>query len=99
MGTNTFRDTLIHVISKNDYLLFLLKYWRLRFIMSFTKSKSDEEYIRRQYWRRTGKKLNLSTPELYNEKVQYAKLHYHDMRLKQLVDKYAVREYVKEWKD
>lgn len=96
MGTNTFRDTLIHVISKNDYLLFLLKYWRLRFIMSFTKSKSDEEYIRRQYWRRTGKKLNLSTPELYNEKVQYAKLHYHDMRLKQLVDKYAVREYVKE---
>lgn len=96
MSTNTFRDTLIHIISKNDYLFFLLKYWRLRFIMAFTKSKSDEEYIRRQYQRRTGRVLNLSTPELYNEKVQYAKLHYHDMRLKQLVDKYDVREYVKE---
>lgn len=96
MNKATFRSDLIHIISKNDYLLFITKYWRLCLIMAFTKSRSDEEYIRHQYRQRTGKILNLDPPVLYNEKVQYAKLHYHDMRLKQLVDKYGVREYVSE---
>lgn len=92
----TIKDKLICAIRKNDYLFFIIKYWRLRFLMVFTKFEPDKKYICRQYRKKTGKTLNLSAPVLYNEKVQYAKLHYHDLRLKQLVDKYAVRKYVEE---
>ena len=90
------RDTMIRIIGKSDYQFFIVKYWRLRFLMRFTKGVSDEAYIRRQYQQRTGRQLHLEEPLLYNEKVQYAKLHYHDPRLKQLADKYEVRAYVKE---
>lgn len=88
------REKAIDLIEKNDYLFFIIKYWRLRFLMLMGKLVSDEEYIKKQYKIRLGKDLNLDNPELYNEKVQYTKLFYHDQRLKQLVDKYAVREYV-----
>lgn len=92
----TLRKKLISVLKKNDYLFFIIKYWRLRYIMRRYKNVSDEEYIKKQYRMRTGKNLNLDNPQLYNEKIQYAKLHYHNPQLKCLVDKYAVREYVSE---
>ena len=88
------REKAIALIGKNDYLFFIIKYWRLRFLMLIGKLVSDEKYIKVQYRIRTGKELHLDPPVLYNEKVQYAKLYNHDQRLKQLVDKYAVREYV-----
>lgn len=96
MKKQGFREKAISLIQKNDYLFFIIKYWRLRFLMLAGKLISDENYIRMQYKSRTGKDLHLDPPVLYNEKVQYAKLFYHDQRLKQLVDKYAVREYVSE---
>lgn len=89
------RETAVDLIGKNDYLFFIIKYWRLRFLMLTGKLISDEAYIKMQYKSRTGKKLHLEEPVLYNEKVQYAKLYCRDPRMKQLVDKYAVREYVK----
>ncbi|WMI67836.1 ATP-grasp fold amidoligase family protein [Mangrovimonas sp. YM274] len=42
----------------------------------------------------TGKKLNLDNPKEFNEKIQWLKVFYHPKILNQLVDKYAVREYV-----
>ena len=69
-----FRQKLIDLIAKNEYFFFLIKYWRLRIIMFLSRFTTDEAYIRRQYRRRTGRQLNLESPELYNEKVQYAKL-------------------------
>ncbi len=90
------RKKFINLISKNEYALFKIKYWRLRFLMWSGKFVSDEKYVRKQYKSRTGKKLNLESPELYNEKVQYTKLFYRNERLKQLVDKYSVREYVRD---
>lgn len=42
----------------------------------------------------TGKKLNLKNPKEFNEKIQWYKVFYHPKILNQLVDKYAVREYV-----
>ncbi|WP_298497290.1 ATP-grasp fold amidoligase family protein [uncultured Algibacter sp.] len=42
----------------------------------------------------TGKKLNLNNPLEFNEKIQWYKVFYHPNLLTQLVDKYAVREYV-----
>lgn len=96
MGDQNIREKAINLIKKSDYLFFIIKYWRLRILMVLGKYISDEKYIRWQYKSRTGKELNLETPTLYNEKVQYIKLLYHDQRLKQLVDKYSVRDYVRE---
>jgi len=42
----------------------------------------------------TGKHLNLENPIEFNEKIQWYKVFYHPRILTQLVDKYAVREYV-----
>lgn len=44
----------------------------------------------------TGKKLNLDDPQEFNEKIQWLKAFYQPKILNQLVDKYAVRAYVKE---
>lgn len=88
------RSYIINQLKKNDYLFFLVKYWRLRILMIVGKLISDKKYIEWQYWLRTGKHLNLIEPHLYNEKVQYTKLYYRDDSLKKLVDKYEVREYV-----
>lgn len=96
MDKRGLREKTIALIGKSDYLFFIIKYWRLRFLMGAGKWISDEQYIKMQYQSRTGKKLNLDNPVLYNEKVQYAKLYYRDQRLKQLVDKYAVRDYVRD---
>ncbi len=89
------RENVISLISKSEYLLFIVKYWRLRFLMIAGKSISDEKYIKWQYKCRTGKTLDLQNPTLYNEKVQYTKLYFRDKRIKSLVDKYEVREFVK----
>ena len=53
-------------------------------------------YVRFLYEYYTGKKLNLENPKEFNEKIQWLKVYYHPKILTQLVDKYAVREYVKE---
>ncbi len=90
------REKIIKIISKSDYLFFIIKYWRLRFLMFAGKLISDEKYIKKQYKSRTGKTLDLQKPQLYNEKVQYAKLFYRNENLKRLVDKYEVRQYVAE---
>ena len=94
MTKQDLRKKAIKLIAKNEELFFLLKHWRLKMLMFFEKGVSDEKYIRRQYKHRTGKTLDLDNPTLYNEKVQHAKLYYRDERLKKLVDKYEVRDYI-----
>ncbi|EGJ72368.1 glycosyltransferase [Bacteroides coprosuis DSM 18011] len=44
----------------------------------------------------TSQKYNDKNPIRFNEKIHWYKTHYHPAILNQLVDKYAVREYVKE---
>jgi hypothetical protein len=53
-------------------------------------------YARFLYEYFTEKKLNLENPVEFNEKIQWYKVYYHPKILNQLVDKYAVREYVEE---
>jgi hypothetical protein len=53
-----------------------------------------ERYVRYSYEYYTGKKLNLENPKEYNEKIQWLKVFYKPKILNQLVDKYAVRQYV-----
>lgn len=57
---------------------------------------SDEEYIRRRFYLNLGYKPNLTQPITYNEKLNWLKLNYRSDKLTKLVDKYLVREYVKD---
>lgn len=53
-------------------------------------------YMKIYYEYYTGKKLDLKNPIEFNEKIQWLKVFYRVPILHQLVDKYAVRDYVKE---
>lgn len=56
----------------------------------------DETYIKIKYKASTGQQLDLDNPQSFNEKIQWLKLYYHLPLYTQLVDKYSVRDYVKE---
>lgn len=53
-------------------------------------------YMKIYYEYYTGKKLDLKNPQDFNQKIQWLKVYYRVPILHQLVDKYAVRTYVKE---
>ncbi len=54
----------------------------------------DEEFLRRMYRIQMGREPDLETPKTYTEKLQWLKLHDHRPEYTQMVDKYAVKEYV-----
>ena len=56
----------------------------------------DKIYIKLCYRCHLGKRLNLKEPRTYNEKLQWLKLYNRRPEYTDLVDKYRVREYVKE---
>lgn len=51
-------------------------------------------YLKMLYHFKMGKKLNLKSPQSYNEKLQWLKLHDRNPKYTHLVDKYAVKDYV-----
>jgi len=53
-------------------------------------------YVKIYYEYYTKKKLDLDNPIEFNQKISWLKVYYHPPILTQLVDKYAVRAYVKE---
>lgn len=55
-----------------------------------------ETYIPIYYEYYLGKKLDLKNPVEFNQKIQWLKTYYHPDILTKLVDKYSVRDYVKE---
>lgn len=60
------------------------------------KAVPDSLYIRLMYSKFCGGRLDLRQPVTFNEKMNYAKLHNRDCKLTKLVDKYEVRQYVRE---
>lgn len=56
---------------------------------------SDEEYLLKMFPLSNGYPLDLKNPKTYNEKIQWLKLYNRDPKLTMLVDKYAVRDFVK----
>ncbi|MCA1010727.1 ATP-grasp fold amidoligase family protein [Halobacillus halophilus] len=63
-------------------------------LLGLTEFIPDKTMIYLQYWIKTGRKLNLSNPKRFNEKIQWYKLYYRDPLMAQCADKYEVREYV-----
>ena len=51
-------------------------------------------YLKVYYYIVHGKKLNLSNPQTFNDKLNWMKLYYHNELFKKLVDKYEVNDYV-----
>lgn len=56
----------------------------------------DKLYLKLWYRYVTGEKLNLNNPQTFNEKLQWLKLYDRNPLYTKLVDKYEVREYIKE---
>ena len=55
----------------------------------------DSVFIRLQYYSNFNKFPDLKNPVTFTEKLQWYKLHYRNPEMKILVDKYTVRNYVK----
>lgn len=58
--------------------------------------KSDELYLKVYYKLVVGKKLDLKHPKTFTAKLQWLKLHNTSALCTQLVDKYGVREFIRE---
>lgn len=54
----------------------------------------DENYIKLIFRGMYGRKLNLASPQTFNEKLQWLKLHDRKPEYTMMVDKYAVRKYI-----
>lgn len=65
-------------------------------ILATTRIIPDELYLRIAYRLVTGKTLHLNPPVTFNEKLQWLKLHNRQPLFTQMVDKYGVREFIKE---
>lgn len=55
----------------------------------------DNTYLKMMYKLNTGKNLNLDNPKTFNEKLQWLKLYDRKIEYTKMVDKYAVRDYIK----
>lgn len=71
----------------------LRRIWRSRFIQSLI---SDEQFYKIKYRVIVGEKLDLKNPRTLSEKLQWLKLHDRKEGYRQMVDKVAVQDYVKE---
>ena len=56
----------------------------------------DKPMVELQYYVKTGRKPNLKDPKRFTEKLQWYKLYYRDPLMKQCVNKYSVRDYVRQ---
>ncbi len=63
-------------------------------ILSVLNFVPDKPMIQLQYRIKMGKKLNLSDPKTYTEKLQWYKLYYRDPLMTKCADKHLVREYL-----
>lgn len=62
----------------------------------FLKWIPDTPFLKIMFRLKVGYSLNLDNPKTFNEKIQWLKLHDRNPLYTQLVDKYEVRQYVKE---
>ncbi len=56
----------------------------------------DSVMLSLQYKLKLGRRLNLKNPQRFTEKLQWYKMHYRNPVMHQCVDKYLVRDYVKD---
>lgn len=64
--------------------------------LGLTKFLSDKKYIKIAYRLSLKKTINLNSPQTFNEKIQWLKLNDRQSKYTTMVDKYRVRNYIKE---
>ena len=85
------------IFSKSTLIFWHLKkhynHW-LKF-KRLSKTKQSE-LLKKKFSKKLGRQLNLSNPVYFSDKIQWLKLFYQNPLLNQCVDKYAVRQFVKD---
>lgn len=81
-------------LKKNLIVLYIWnEYRRIKGSIQLKKI-TDMEFIIREYKRRTGNDLQLSSPQRFTEKLQWLKLFYRDEKIEECSDKYTARLYI-----
>lgn len=94
--TSTIKELVIKIGDKNEHgamLYYHIKYASSRVLGAILGEKRYAKWFYHLY---TGMKLDLDNPQLFNEKLWWLKLNYHNPLMTTCSDKSAVREYVKE---
>ena len=103
-----YQDEVIKELSQNSLFQCVIASsdWEQQIVKSVKEAGDEEASKRYSYWTddricakrwfevRTGYELNLDNPKTFNEKLQWLKLNDRNSFYTQLVDKYAVKEYV-----
>ncbi len=88
MKIKRYLNALYKAITNKDYRFLILAG------QGFYDNMDDEAYLKRKYRACMGKELNLGSPQTFNEKLQWLKLHDRKPEYTTMVDKYAVKKYV-----
>ncbi len=92
---NNIRQKLVSIKNSNPYLYYLwTEYIRLKGLKSL-KKYTDIEDINIRYYKKSGHFPNLEHPVLFSEKLQWLKLYYRHPEMPVVVDKFAVRAWLK----
>src|SRR5690606_18576186 len=83
-----------NLIKKNENIEYRLRIWYFKFHSFFETLVPTEQFLKMQYFIRTGCRLKLDSPVVFNEKVQWLKGHYKNAVLEKCVDKGEARDYV-----
>lgn len=87
----------INVVTRKIIVLYRKpKYLFIKLLYNISPVFSDRLYLKLLFPLRTGYKLNLKSPQTYNEKLQWLKLNYRNELYPKLVDKYEFKEYASE---
>lgn len=88
MKIKRYLNALYKAITNKDYRFLILSGQGLY------DNMDDEKYLKRKYKACMGKELHLDSPQTFNEKLQWLKLHDRKPEYTTMVDKYAVKKYV-----
>lgn len=85
--TSIIRKFVYHLFTHPKMLLVLL-------LDKISPLLSDETFLKCKYYLRMGKKLNLTNPQTYNEKLQWLKINNRNEEYSRMVDKATAKDYV-----
>lgn len=82
------------IISKIQNVFKKLPLWLINSPIFYCMS--DESYLKMAFQVNMGQKLDLDNPKTFSEKLQWLKLHDRNDKYTMMVDKYLVRDYIRE---
>ena len=62
--------------------------------LGFYNNTTDKKYIKKEFYYKMGKVLDLDNPQTFNEKLQWLKLNDRKPEYTEMVDKFMAKKYV-----